>query len=98
MKPSLSTPDRPLSASFIFPDPNRAPRSAYDQGGFDRYLKTHPAFPAAVYLPLAAYWLWQSYKAPGFAGSTWLLFVAGLALWTLLEYGIHRGLLHYADV
>lgn len=85
-------------ASEIIPDPNRAPRRAYDSAGPGRFLKTHPATPAAFYVPLACYWLWQSFKAPGFTGSTWLLFVAGLAFWTLLEYGIHRGLLHFADV
>lgn len=61
-------------------------------------MKTHPACPAAVYVPVAVWFLWRSYRAPGFIGSTWLLFVSGLFLWTLLEYAIHRGLLHFADV
>jgi hypothetical protein len=92
------TKTRPLSASEIFPDPNRAPVRAYDTAGPGRFLKTHPATPAAVYIPLACWWLWQSYREPGFIGSTWVLYVSGLFCWTLLEYGIHRGLLHFADI
>lgn len=80
------------------PDPDREAVRAYDTAGWDRFLKTHPAFPAAVYVPLGAWLLWRSYLEPGFVGSTWVLFVSGLLLWTLLEYGIHRGLLHFADV
>ncbi|MBI3552018.1 MAG: sterol desaturase family protein [Elusimicrobia bacterium] len=89
---------RPLSPSEIIPDPDRDEVLAYDTAGWDRFLKTSPIVPALLYLPLASYWLWQSYKSPGFIGSTWVLFVGGLAFWTLLEYGIHRGLLHFADI
>ena len=89
---------RPLSPSEVFPDPNRPPRRAYDSAGSGRFLKTHPAFPALVYVPASAWFLWQSYLEPGVVGSTWIKFVSGLFLWTLLEYGIHRGLLHFADI
>lgn len=89
---------RPPSASQIFPDPNRAPVRLYDSLGWDRFMKTHPASPAVVYIPIALWFLWQSYRAPGFIGSTWVLYISGLFLWTLLEYGIHRGLLHFADI
>ncbi len=97
-RPTNSDARRPLCASEIFPDPQRIPARAYDSAGWDRFLKTHPATPALVYAPLGCWWLWQSYRAPGFVGSTWVLYVSGLFLWTLLEYGIHRGLLHFADV
>lgn len=90
--------EKPLSPSQIFPDPNRAPTRAYDTAGWDRFMKTNPVTPALVYVPIALFFLWRSYKAPGFVGSTWLLYVSGLFFWTLLEYGIHRGLLHFADV
>jgi hypothetical protein len=80
------------------PEKGREYVKLYDQAGWDRFLKTHPATPAALYLPLVAILLYRSYQAPGFMGSTWVLFFSGLFLWTLLEYGIHRGLLHFADV
>lgn len=89
---------RPLSPSEILPDPNRQSVRLYDECGWDRFMKTHPASPAVVYLPIAAWFLWRSYLAPGFVGSTWALYVGGLFVWTLLEYAIHRGLLHWADI
>ena len=86
------------SPSEIIPALGRERACAYDSAGWDRFLKTHPASAAAIYAPLAAVLLWRSYEAPGFIGSTWVLFVGGLFLWTLLEYIIHRGLLHFADI
>lgn len=88
---------KPISASQVFPDPNRPRVRAYDTAGWDRLLHTHPIVPALVYVPLASWALWQSYLQPGFVGSTWLRFVAGLLFWSLLEYGVHRGLLHIGD-
>ena len=87
-----------LSPSQIIPDPKRDHVQLYETAGWDRFLKTHPATPAAIYGTIGAWLLWKSYLTPGFIGSTWVLFVGGLAVWTLLEYGIHRGLLHFADV
>lgn len=80
------------------PQKGRVRTRRYDEAGWDRFLKTHPIFPAAIYIPLCLVLLWRSYQAPGFMGSTWVLFFSGLFVWTLLEYGIHRGLLHFADV
>lgn len=88
----------PRSPFQIIPASGRAPARAYDTAGWDRLLKTHPVVPALVYVPIAVFFLCRSYKTPGFVGSTWLLYMGGLFLWTLLEYAVHRGLLHFADV
>lgn len=97
-KYKIPGPNELLSASRILPDPNRQALRAYDTAGWGRFLHTHPAIPAAVYAPPAAYLLWRSYLEPGFVGSTWVLFVSGLLFWSFLEYVVHKGLLHFADV
>jgi len=80
----------------VLPDPARAPRRQYETStNWDRFLQVHPAIPAAFYLPLA---MWLLGRASAAAVPAGLLFVMGLALWTLLEYVIHRGILHYADL
>ena len=57
-----------------------------------RYLLS----PFICYIPLAsglALWAWWDASIPGIAKPAWI--VAGLLVWTLIEYLLHRFLLHY---
>lgn len=60
----------------------------------ERMSHIHPATPAVVFLPAAGWFLWQ-----GLQGASWLavagLVVAGLFIWTLTEYSLHRWVFHY---
>ncbi len=60
----------------------------------ERMSHIHPATPAVVFLPVAGWFLWQ-----GLQGASWLavagLVVAGLFIWTLTEYSLHRWVFHY---
>jgi 4-hydroxysphinganine ceramide fatty acyl 2-hydroxylase len=57
-----------------------------------RYLLS----PLICYVPLASglsFWAWSDVTIPGIAKPAWL--VAGMLVWTLIEYLLHRFLLHY---
>lgn len=60
----------------------------------ERLSHIHPATPAVVFLPVAGWFLWQ-----GLQGNSWLtvagLIIAGLFIWTLTEYSLHRWVFHY---
>ena len=60
----------------------------------ERLSHIHPATPAVVFLPVAGWFLWR-----GLQGASWLtvagLVVAGLFIWTLTEYSLHRWVFHY---
>ncbi len=56
----------------------------------------HPATPVIIYTPLIAWFLWSALAQKklsllAVAG----LFAAGILIWTLLEYIIHRWIFHY---
>jgi len=60
----------------------------------ERLSHIHPATPAVVFLPVAGWFLWQ-----GLQDGSWLmaagLVIAGLFIWTLTEYSLHRWVFHY---
>jgi hypothetical protein len=58
------------------------------------FSHVHPAVPHVIYLPLVAGLLWSGRGTPG---TTALLFVAGVVLWTLAEYLLHRHVFHAPD-
>lgn len=47
-----------------------------------------------VWLPPVAYGTWLAYQGLPSAFQTAAYWLTGLALWTLVEYGLHRGLFH----
>lgn len=59
------------------------------------FSKVHPATPAIIYLPFATFCLYQATAVHGVGGSTvaWQ-FLAGLLIWTLCEYWLHRAIFH----
>ena len=54
----------------------------------------HPATPVVTYVPVVAITLWFSVQAVTIVATAGC-FLAGLLLWTLTEYVIHRWAFHY---
>jgi sterol desaturase/sphingolipid hydroxylase (fatty acid hydroxylase superfamily) len=60
----------------------------------ERLSHVHPAVPVLLYSPVIAYFAWR-------AGSAWGLWrtlglvAAGILVWTLVEYVLHRWVFHY---
>lgn len=58
------------------------------------FTHVHPALPAAIFLPVAAYMLFLTTQT-GLGGvAIWGMFAAGILAWTLIEYMVHRFLFH----
>jgi len=60
----------------------------------ERTTYVHPLVPHVLYIPVIVFLLWTS---PIPAGQTFLWFVAGLLVWTLIEYLLHRFAFHAPD-
>ena len=58
--------------------------------------KTHPLVIWGMYLPIIAVLTWYSIAKIQFSGLyTFMLFLAGVLIWTLTEYVLHRFVFHY---
>ncbi|MEX2148397.1 MAG: hypothetical protein WED01_15435 [Candidatus Rokuibacteriota bacterium] len=71
----------------------------FSLGFFEWFTCARPRTLAMIYLPASVGLLWYGLHAGVSTGQTVILFAAGLLLWTLLEYLLHRlgyDLLHYA--
>lgn len=60
---------------------------------FEFFSRTPFWVPLVIYVPVVAYALAQAWAFG--PGSALVLFVAGLVIWTLLEYWLHRVAFHY---
>jgi dihydroceramide fatty acyl 2-hydroxylase len=78
-------------ADWSKPQPGQAPM--FQNALLERLSVVHPALPTAIYLPLGLYLLWRS-AAAGF-GIAAIGYIGGLLIWSLLEYGAHRGAFHH---
>jgi hypothetical protein len=58
------------------------------------FSHVHPAVPHAIYIPVICAMLYVSYSGGAGPLRIGLLFLAGLALWTLFEYVGHRFAFH----
>ncbi|HUB09618.1 MAG TPA: sterol desaturase family protein [Myxococcales bacterium] len=58
--------------------------------------KSHPVTPGVWFGPIVAYALWTGVRGSLGAGRTVLYFAFGALLWSLLEYGLHRLVMHGA--
>lgn len=54
----------------------------------------HPATPVVVYVPVVAYNVWQAADITNTVVAIATV-LAGIVLWTLFEYGMHRWAFHY---
>ena len=75
------------------PLPGRAPM--FDHPLLERLSVAHPAFPVAVYLPVGVWLAWHSWRTGLGATAVLAAYLAGLFVWSLLEYGAHRGSFHH---
>lgn len=63
---------------------------------FEFFSKVHWTIPIWLYVPLVSFLVWYSFSALDVSTLTVLgLFVAGVFLWTFVEYVLHRFLFHY---
>lgn len=67
----------------------------FDSPLLERLSVVHPIVPTAVYLPVGVYLLWRSMAGSIGVGGSVVLYVAGLVVWSLLEYVAHRGSFHH---
>jgi sterol desaturase/sphingolipid hydroxylase (fatty acid hydroxylase superfamily) len=63
----------------------------------EKFSHIHPALPHIVFIPVVAAMLYWSYRLEVPAGRAALLFLGGLAIWTLTEYLVHRFVFHVDD-
>jgi sterol desaturase/sphingolipid hydroxylase (fatty acid hydroxylase superfamily) len=67
----------------------------FESDFFEFFSHIHPWQPPAIFLPLIGWSLYKAVEAGtpalAFAG----LFVAGLIVWSLMEYWLHRLVFHY---
>ena len=61
---------------------------------FEKFTHIHPAVPHLIYIPVIAAMLYCSYRFEIPWSRAALLFLAGLAIWTLTEYLVHRFAFH----
>jgi hypothetical protein len=61
---------------------------------FEWFSHVHPAVPHVIFIPVIGYMIYSSYVHGVQAGRIGLLFVAGMFLWTLTEYFVHRFIFH----
>jgi len=61
----------------------------------ERLSKISPVTVLAIYLPVALLFSWKSFAAGVSAGVFVMLFLFGLAVWTLFEYFFHRYIFHF---
>lgn len=66
----------------------------FKSGFLERFTYVHPIVPHLIFIPVTAFVLYLSYSAGVAPGRIALLFVGGLALWTLAEYLVHRFVFH----
>ena len=60
------------------------------------FSHVHPAIPLVIYLPLMTYMLYLGLFERGMAAAIVAgLFVAGVLIWSLVEYTMHRWVFHY---
>jgi len=76
---------------------SRSPSSTrmFDNDVMELLSRVHPATPFVIYLPLIAAGLYFAHRRMASIWSVVELFLLGVAIWTLLEYVIHRYVFHY---
>jgi len=63
---------------------------------FEFFSHVHPATPHLIYLPVVVYMLYLAIERRSIPiGTTAVLFVCGLLIWTFVEYTMHRWVFHY---
>lgn len=70
----------------------------FQKQALEALTKTHPAIIIGMYVPLSGLSLWYFYNYfYAIPSLTLLLFLAGMLLWTLVEYLLHRYVFHFVN-
>jgi sterol desaturase/sphingolipid hydroxylase (fatty acid hydroxylase superfamily) len=77
-----------------WPPPNPGEARLLSNPRLERLTRVHPAAPSMLFLPVVVAVLWRSAIHGASLGGIMLAMPGGLALWTLTEYAIHRGIFH----
>ena len=81
-------------ADWSKPTPGTAPM--FDRPAlFERFSVAHPAAPFVVYAPLGIALSWHAWHDGLGPAATLGAYLAGLFVWTLVEYAMHRGSFHH---
>ncbi len=63
---------------------------------FDYFSRVHYSIVLIVYLPVVAWFLYQSFNAPQLTIAGIIMWVlSGLFCWSIMEYTLHRFVFHY---
>lgn len=63
----------------------------------EKFSRIHPITPFAVYVPLLSFMTYRSIARGTSIASIVGLAFAGLLMWTLTEYGLHRSVFHWTN-
>ena len=84
-----------------WPPPKAGEAQLLDNVRLEPLTRVHPAAPSVLFLPVVVALLWRSGFGDAPQGRTWaampavcVAVLAGLVLWTLTEYAIHREIFH----
>ena len=61
----------------------------------EKFTHIHPATPLVIYVPMTAWMLYLAAARGVSLGAIAVLFVCGVAIWTFVEYAMHRFVFHY---
>ena len=75
--------------------PQRGDIRLFKNPVLERLSKISPVTVLAVYLPIIIFFIWKSFAIDIPAGTFFVLFLCGLAFWTLFEYFFHRYVFHF---
>ncbi len=60
------------------------------------FSRVRPWHVIAIWVPFSSWMTWRAFTAGGESALSWLgIFLSGVLGWTLLEYGLHRGIFHF---
>jgi len=80
---------------FMIRESADSPRM-FESDFVDFFSRTHPAVVPILFVPVALYLSWYSVARAGVGIlATFLLFLGGIATWTLMEYWLHRTFFHW---
>jgi sterol desaturase/sphingolipid hydroxylase (fatty acid hydroxylase superfamily) len=83
----VATPERTARLSS-------SPR-LFENGFLDFFSRIHPSVPAIIFVPAVAAGLWLGADGGYAAYELILLLAAGVLIWTLTEYWLHRLVFHW---
>jgi sterol desaturase/sphingolipid hydroxylase (fatty acid hydroxylase superfamily) len=67
----------------------------FESNFLEFFSHVHPATPHVIYLPLMGWMFYLAAERGQSAGTIAGLFLGGIAIWTLVEYRMHRWVFHY---